>query len=215
MTMASSSSNPQADRDMEMMEFLIGELTEQGRYTEAAEVGQRLLEKSTSVLGPEHELTIKTLKNIGQVYMMQGDSHLAISVLLRALELSERLFGSEHSTTSRIQDDLTKIRGPQDSLALRQMLAIKHGLPIPSDPLAGIRSMNRSQLLRRYQNVTSIMSGGPEVTNAAAMRFSEEIGDDPQPPIHIPSAYSDGDESNDDDSTGMYPEQWEIRIKVY
>ncbi|RYP43490.1 hypothetical protein DL768_009907 [Monosporascus sp. mg162] len=283
--MASSSSNPQADRDMEMMEFLIGELTKQGRYTEAAEGGQRLLEKSRSVLGPEHprtlstmyhfgavthvagkfeeaeqnfrqllllrenvlgqddpdtiavldaiseslssmrkykeamkmldeelrrcerafgpehELTIKTLKNIGQVYMMQGDSHLAISVLLRALELSERLFGSEHSTTSRIQDDLTKIRGPQDSLALRQMLAIKHGLPIPSDPLAGIRSMNRSQLLRRYQNVTGMMSGGPEVINAVTMRLSEEIGRDPQPPIHMPSAYSDGGESNDDDST--------------
>lgn len=274
---------------MEMMEFLIGELTKQGRYTEAAEEGQGLLEKSRSVVGPEHprtlstmyhlgaithvagkfeeaeqifrqllplrekvlgpddpdtiatidaiseslssmrkyqeamkmldeelrrcerafgpehELTIKTLKNMGQVYMMQGDSHLAISVLLRALELSERLFGPKHSTTSRIQDNLNEIRGPQDSLALRQMLAIKHGLPIPSDPLAGIISMNRSQLLRSYQDVSVMMSGGDEVINAAAMRFSEEIGDDPQPPIHIPSAYSDGDESNDDDSTGMYP----------
>ena len=303
MTMALSSS-PQADRDMEMMDFLIGGLTKQGRYSEAAVVGQRLLEKSRSVLGPEHprtlstmyhfgavthvagkfkeaeqvfrlllplrenvlgrddpdtiavldaiseslssmrkykeamkmldeelrrcewafgpehELTIGTLKNMGQVYMMQGDSHLAISVLLRALDLSERRFGSVHSTTSRIQDDLTKVRGPQDSLALRQMLAIKHGLPIPSDPLAGIRSMHWAQLLRKYQKVGGMMSGGPQVSNAAALRFSEQIGDDPQPPIHMPSAYSDGDESvdkesNDDNSIGMCPEQGEIRTKVY
>ena len=294
--MASFSSNPHADRDMEMMEFIIGQLTGQGRYTEAAEMGQRLLEKSRSTLGPEHprtlstmyyfgamthvagkfeqaerifrqllplrekvlgqddpgtiavldaiseslssmrkykealkilndelqrcerkfgsehELTIKTLKNMGQVYLMQGDSHLAISVLLRALELSEKLHGPTHATTKRIQDHLTEIRGPQDSLLLRQMLAAKHGLPIPGDPLAGIKSMDQWQLFRRYKNVTGMMSAGQEVSYATAMKFSEKMGYDPQPPIHVPSHYND-EEKYEDDGIGAYPEQLEIRTK--
>ncbi|KAH8723086.1 hypothetical protein GQ44DRAFT_710961 [Phaeosphaeriaceae sp. PMI808] len=289
--MASQSSSRHPDRDMEMMEFLIGELTRQRRYTEAAELGRQLLEKRRSVLGPEdtgtlstmyyigainhvagkfedaeqifrqllplrekkmgpyepdtiavldalsetlssmrkykeamkmlneelrrcerafgpeHELTIKTLKNMGQVYMMQGDSHLASSVLLRALELSKKLFGSEHSSTTHIQDDLTKIRGPQDSLELRQMLAVKHGLPIPGDPLAGTKSMSWSQMRRMYQGMYGMTSCGTEVVNALALADAEIMGHDPSPPLHLPSSYSDTDERYDDDSPGMYLEQ--------
>jgi tetratricopeptide (TPR) repeat protein len=180
-------------------------LSSMRKYKEAMKMLDDKLRRCEREFSAEHRLTITTLHNMGQLYMMQGDSHLVISVLLRAPELSERLFGPEHSSTKRIQDDLTKIRGPQDSLALRQMLALKHGLPIPSDPLTGITSMNWSQLRRRYKGMMGLTSCGSEVINGLSLRDAEIMGHDPNPPFHMPSAYSDEDERYDDDEgPGMY-----------
>jgi hypothetical protein len=76
--------------------------------------------------GLQHELKIMALRHTAHVYRRQGNLHLASSVLLRALELSEKGFGSDHRSTLTIQNELDKVRGPQDSLALRQVLAIRH-----------------------------------------------------------------------------------------
>jgi tetratricopeptide (TPR) repeat protein len=160
------------------------------KYEESMEIFDKELQRCERAFGPEHELTIKTLRNMGNVYRMQGDPHLASSVLLRALELSERLFGPEHSTTSGIRGDLSEVRGPPDSLALRQALAAEHGLPIPGDPLAGIKTMSVSQLLGMDQSVSGCVSGDPEVTNTAAIRLSEVIGCPPRPAVAIPSYYN-------------------------
>ncbi|KIW99757.1 uncharacterized protein Z518_10685 [Rhinocladiella mackenziei CBS 650.93] len=172
------------------------------KYEESMKILDEELRRCERAFGPEHELTIKTLRNMGHVYRMQGDPHLASSVLLRALELSERLFGPEHSTTSGIRGDLSEVRGLPDSLALRQALAAKHGLPIPGDPLAGIKTMSVSQLLGRYQSVNGLVSGGPEVTNATALRLSEAIECPPQPAVTIPSYYDNEVEKSEDESTG-------------
>lgn len=173
------------------------------KYEESMKILDEELRRCEKAFSPEHELTIKTLRNMGNVYRMQGDPRLASSVLLRALELSERLFGPEHSTTSGIRGDLSEVRGPPDSLALRQALAAKHGLPIPGDPLAGIKTMSVSQQLGMYQSVHGVVSGGPEVTNATAMRLSEAIGRPPRPAVTIPSYYKNEVESSEDESTGV------------
>lgn len=122
------------------------------KYEESMKILDEELRRCERAFGLKHELTIKTLRNMGNVYRIQGQPHLASSVLLRALELSERLFGREHSNTSGIRGDLSEVRGPPDSLALRQALAFKHGLPIPGDPLAGIKTMNASQQDVRPKN---------------------------------------------------------------
>jgi tetratricopeptide (TPR) repeat protein len=173
-----------------------------GKYKESMKILDEELQRCERAFGPEHELTIKTLRNMGNVYRIQGDPQLASSVLLRALELSEKLFGPEHSITLGIRGELSQVRGPRDSLALRQALAAKHGLPIPGDPLAGIQKVNAPQLLGTYQSVCGVVSGGPEVTNVTAMRLSDMTGRPPQPAVTIPSYYTNKVESSKGDSTG-------------
>jgi tetratricopeptide (TPR) repeat protein len=177
------------------------------QYEESMKMFDEELRRCERAFGPEHELTIKTLENMGNVYRMQGQPYLASSVLLRALELSESTFGQEHSKTASIRDDLIEVRGPPDSLELRQALAAKHGLPIPGDPFAGVASMSTAQLLSKFKNVTGVVSGNPEVTNATVLRLSEFTGKPPEPAVHIPPYYHSQSDSSDDESTaGMYPE---------
>jgi tetratricopeptide (TPR) repeat protein len=171
------------------------------KYEESMKILDEALRRCERAFGPEHELTIKTLRNMGNVYRMQGQLHLASSVLLRALELSESLFGREHSNTLGIRGDLSEVRGPLDSLALRQALAAKYGLPIPGDPLAGIKMINVSQPLSMYQRVSGVVSGGHEVTNATTMGLSEATGHPLQPAVTIPPYYDN--ESSEDESAGM------------
>lgn len=178
-------------------------LCSQRKYQESMRMLEENLGQCERAAAPKHELAIKTLKNMGQVYMMQGDSHLAISVLVRALEMSQNLFGAEHPTTSRIESDLTNIRGPQDSLALRQALAAKHGLPIPDDPFAGVKSMNTSDFLRKIEDFVGITSGGYEVTNVTTLRISEMTGRDPQPAIYTPSGFAEDFEKSEEEGTDL------------
>lgn len=171
------------------------------KYDESMRFLDDELRLCENAFGLQHELTIKTLRNTAQVYRMQDDLYLASSVLLRALELSEKGFGRDHHSTLIIQEILDEVRGPQDSLALRQALAAKHGLPIPGDLLAGFKSTDMSQLLRRYQTVDGFISGGPEVTNATVRRFAEFTGNRPQPAINIPSAFHS--ETSEGESPGV------------
>jgi tetratricopeptide (TPR) repeat protein len=167
------------------------------KYNESLGLLEDELRLCEEEFGLQHELTIKTLRNTAQIYRMQDDLYLASSVLLRALELSEKGFGRDHHITLIIQGELDEVRGRQDSLGLRQDLAAKHGLPIPGDLLAGFKSIDISQLLRRYQTVHGMISGGPEVTNATARRMAAFTGSRPRPAINIPSVFQ-SDTSEDE-----------------
>ena len=169
------------------------------RFNESIKTLNEELRRCERAFGSAHERTIKTLRNMGVVYKMQNDVHLACSVLVRALELSERAFGLEHSTTSALRDELEELRGPPDSLILRQMLAVKHGIPIPGDVLANVQQMTTSQMLSQYKDIIGFSDGGPEVTNASALKMSEMITRPFGPPIIIPSAYGDDFETFEDE----------------
>ena len=163
------------------------------RYDEAMELLDEELRLCEKAFGFQHERTIKTLKNTANVYRMKGDPYLAISVLMRALELNEKAFGRKHPSTTAIHDELAKIRGPRDTLGMRQALAAKHGLPIPGDLLANRKSIDMSKFLQKFQSVSGIMSRtNPEVTNATAMRLAKLRGERPRPVLEIPGAF-DGD----------------------
>lgn len=168
------------------------------KYDESMRLLEEELRLCENAFGLQHELTIKTLRNAAQMYRMKNDPFLASAVLLRALELSTKGFGRDHPCTAGIQDELNEIRGPQDSLALRQALAAKNGLPIPGDLLSGLKSIDISQLLAEYQDVSGFVSGGVELTNASMMRLGEVRGILPQPALRIPSAFES--ETSEDES---------------
>jgi tetratricopeptide (TPR) repeat protein len=171
-----------------------------GRYKDSIKMLDEELRRCERAFGQKHELTIKTLKHMGQVYIKQGDPHLASSVLLRAMELSQSLYGLDHMNTTLIHRDLCRVRGANGSLALEHALSAMHGLPIPGDPFASMVSMSSGDLLRKYKGVSALISGGTEVLNRTAMQLSDQLRQPRQPPIMIPSAFEDNVESSENES---------------
>jgi tetratricopeptide (TPR) repeat protein len=153
------------------------------KYEECRELLEEELLRCKKAFGLEHQLTIRALSNMGNVYKMQGKLQDACSMYRTALEVSERVLGEAHQTTLGIRNDLQEMQEQNnlyetrkqtaDTLKLRQLLAAKHGLPIPADPFTTTKSMGFSQLLDMYDSVNLVTTTGPEAAAAAALRIAE------------------------------------------
>ena len=76
------------------------QLSEQGKYTEAARLGVRALAIREKVLGPNHPDTATSLNYLAGVYQSTGDYAQALSLYQRALTIFERVLGPEHPSTA-------------------------------------------------------------------------------------------------------------------
>jgi tetratricopeptide (TPR) repeat protein len=166
------------------------------KYEEARELLEEELLRCKKAFGLEHQLTIRALSNMGNVYKMQGKLQDACSVYGTALDVSERVLGKAHQITRGIRKDLQEMQKQKtlyetqnqraDTLELRQALAAIHGLPIPADPFTTTRSVTSSQLADMYHSVAGVTTAGPEVAAATALRLAETTRHPPSAPVIIP-----------------------------
>ncbi|KAI5778075.1 hypothetical protein EDC01DRAFT_675361 [Geopyxis carbonaria] len=71
----------------------------QGRWSEAEELGVKLLETRKRVLGPEHPDTLEIMKHLASAYRGQGRVEEAEELGLTVLEKRKRVLGPEHPDT--------------------------------------------------------------------------------------------------------------------
>jgi tetratricopeptide (TPR) repeat protein len=186
---------------MATMDAICEELFNLGKYEESRELLEEKLLRCTKAFGLDHQLTISTLSNIGNVYKMQRKFQDASSVYRTALDVSERAPSEAHQTTL-IRNDLQEMqmqmkinlyetrKQTADSLELRQALAARHGLPIPADPFTKTRSITTSQLLDKYGSVAGVTTAGPEVAAETALRLAETTHHPLSAPVIIPRYYA-------------------------
>ncbi len=72
------------------------QLHKQGKYTEAAQIGERALVIQERLLGPEHPDTVTSLNNLAVLYKRMNDYVRAEPLYKRALEIREKILESEH-----------------------------------------------------------------------------------------------------------------------
>lgn len=167
------------------------------RYDEAKKlIGDELL-RCDRALGQEHELTIRAMDCMHQIYVKKGQVEDACSMLRSALSLSKKVFGPDDKVTKGQQQDLDRLERslhPQgiDNIGLLQAIAAKEGLPIPADPFAESLSINSLQILGGSTEVSGTTTAGPEVAALTVLKFREKTKHHVAPPV-VSSSYKKGD----------------------
>jgi serine/threonine-protein kinase len=89
----------------------------QGRYAEARDDYERVLEWYERVLGPDHPLLARPLNDRAELEFDQGRSDAAIPLLERALAILDRAFGPEHQNSSYVVSNLANAKSATDHFA--------------------------------------------------------------------------------------------------
>jgi CHAT domain-containing protein/Tfp pilus assembly protein PilF len=71
-----------------------------GKYDEALQLAEQVLEIREKALGPEHQDVGASLHNLGSLYWVKGDYERAEQLYRRALAIREKALGSEHIDVS-------------------------------------------------------------------------------------------------------------------
>src|SRR5258707_907615 len=79
-----------------LLEAQFLKLQEQGKYVEAARLGEQVLNIREKVFGPEHPDTAASLNGLAVMYGEMGDYKQAVTFHQRALDIREKVFGPEH-----------------------------------------------------------------------------------------------------------------------
>jgi CHAT domain-containing protein/tetratricopeptide (TPR) repeat protein len=84
-------------------------LTKDGKVTEAAEVGRKLVATAERIAGKDNPLAATALFALGQVYQMQGKLDEAEATLKRVLAIREKALGPNHAEVAAALDRLGQI----------------------------------------------------------------------------------------------------------
>jgi len=84
----------------------VGQLTHDGKYSEAAELAERVLAEAERQFGPENPITPMVLGSLGYAYMRDGKLAAAEPVLKRCLAIHEKMDGPEHLNVAQALSDL-------------------------------------------------------------------------------------------------------------
>ncbi len=79
---------------------------EQGKYAQAAQIYERVLNILKDILGSENTLVAISLKNLANVYHYQGNYVLAEKLFIQALKIQEKALGNMHHEVGVILNDL-------------------------------------------------------------------------------------------------------------
>lgn len=82
--------------DAEQLDQQVNDLEQQGRYTEAIPLAEKVLTIREDILGPEHPDTILSLNNLAELYYSMGDYVRAESLYRRVMSIQEKVSGLEH-----------------------------------------------------------------------------------------------------------------------
>ncbi|NEO89987.1 MAG: tetratricopeptide repeat protein [Moorea sp. SIO3G5] len=141
------------------------ELYQQGKYSEAIPLWERVLEIQQQLLGEEHPDVATSLNTLAELYLFQGRYQEAEPLYRQALDLRKRLLGEEHpdvATTLKHLATLYSIQGRyqevehllQQALQLRKPLLGQEHLSV-ADSLNNLAKVQFRQ--GRYQEVEHLL----------------------------------------------------------
>jgi len=96
----------------------VGQLTHDGKYAEAAALGERVLAEAERWFGPESPIAAMVLGSLGYAYMRDGKLAAAEPVLKRCLAIHEKVDGPEHLNVAQALSDLGMLYGDEGRYAL-------------------------------------------------------------------------------------------------
>jgi tetratricopeptide (TPR) repeat protein len=85
------------------------ELYEAGLYGEAIAASRRALAAAEAEFGPDHQVTAKSMNNLGAMLSKHGDKTEAESLFVGALEILEKSLGRDHPGTSSTLNNLAEL----------------------------------------------------------------------------------------------------------
>ena len=103
-------------------------LFQQGRYVEAAKVGEEALSVAEKKFGPEHLDVATCLSNLAELYRLQGKYAEAEPLYKRSLKIVEKALGPEHpyvATTCENMAGLYRQIGKEDEAEILETRARK------------------------------------------------------------------------------------------
>ena len=108
----------------------VGQLTHDGKYSEAATLGERVLAEAERRFGPDSPIAAMVLGSLGYAYMRDGKLAAAEPVLKRCLAIHEKVDGPEHLNVAQALSDLGMLYGDEGRYAeaeplLQRSLAIR------------------------------------------------------------------------------------------
>ncbi len=84
----------------------VGQLTHDGKYAEAAALGERVLAEAERRFGPDSPIAAMALGSLGYAYLRDGKLAAAEPVMKRCLALHEKVDGPEHPNVAQALSDL-------------------------------------------------------------------------------------------------------------
>ena len=100
----------------------VGKLTQDGKYSEAAELAERVLAEAERRFGPDSPITPMVLGSLGYAYMKDGKLAAAEPVLRRRLAIHEKVDGPEHLNVAQALSDLGMLYDDQGRYAEAEQL---------------------------------------------------------------------------------------------
>lgn len=103
----------------------VGELYQQGKYSEAIPIAKQCLDLATETFGPDALETTTPLNILSYLYQMQGNFEDAESLLVHALKIYEQLSWPDHPDTVTSLNDLAEIYKSQGRYANAEPLLVR------------------------------------------------------------------------------------------
>ena len=95
----------------------LGQLTHDGKYAEAAALGEHVLAEAERRFGPDSPIAAMVLGSLGYAYMRDGKLAAAEPVLKRRLAIHEKVDGPEHPNVAQALSDLGMLYGDEGRYA--------------------------------------------------------------------------------------------------
>jgi CHAT domain-containing protein/Flp pilus assembly protein TadD len=96
-----------------------------GKYDEALQLAERVLEIRERVLGAEHPVVVATVNNLAILYQLIGDYTKAESLFQRTLTIMERALGPEHPDVARLLNNLAFLYKSRGDYAKAEQLYLR------------------------------------------------------------------------------------------
>lgn len=158
MVLAGAADAQEAANDAAALNAEVVRLYRAGKYAEAMEIAERLLAIREKALGPDHPLLNGALKDLAELYRVQGRLAEAESLFKRGIAIAEKALGSGHSVTALLLNNLAALYQDQGryadaeplfkrSLAIREKALGRCGRSVqqPSRPLPGTAPLHRGR----------------------------------------------------------------------
>ncbi|MBD2210878.1 tetratricopeptide repeat protein [Nostoc linckia FACHB-104] len=111
--------------EAERLNEQVMQLYQQGRYSEAIPLAQRVLAIQEKVLGTEHPDVAQSLNNLALLYKSQGSYAKAEPLYLRSLAIREKVLGREHPDVAQSLNNLALLYKSQGNYAKAEPLYLR------------------------------------------------------------------------------------------
>jgi tetratricopeptide (TPR) repeat protein/CHAT domain-containing protein len=150
-TLALSETSSSDEAEVEAISARINELYREGKYSEAIDLAEKVLERSEAIFGTDHLYTAVALGNLGVLYQAQGKSALAAPLLERALRIQETKLGSDDPKVATTVNNLASVywtQGQYDAAIplFQRTLRIREASSAPDDVSIAIPLNNLAQM---------------------------------------------------------------------